>query len=254
MEKIHLGKTALKISRLFLGTGTDDFRGGCLQARIPPEQYAVILKKAYEKGINFWDSSDDYRTHRHIRLGMEGIPRENLVISTKTYAATSFEALRVLNRALEELNTPYVDIFFLHSVDSLEGYTRRINEVVPILKKTKQDGKIKAIGLSTHNIHVLDKAVDSPELDVIFTNFNKYEIHMDASLQWYSNALDRAYKNGKGVLVMKTVGEGKLRGERAKESIQFNLSRPFIHGVCVGIVSESDLEIAVLAAMDWKKQ
>lgn len=248
MRETVLGKCGFKVPRLFLGTGSWDFKSGCAQAKIPPEHYAVILKQAYDKGIYFWDTADDYHTHRHVREGMKGIPRENLVIATKTFGASASEATRVLDRALGELQIDYVDLYFLHSVDSLEGYEKRMSDALAGFKEAKAAGKIKAIGLSTHNIHVLEKAVDHPDLDVIFTNFNKYEIHMDASLQWYSRCLERGHKSGKGILVMKTLGEGKLRGDRAKESIQYNLSKSFIHAVCVGIVSGHELDEAVRAA------
>jgi aryl-alcohol dehydrogenase-like predicted oxidoreductase len=241
MQRILLGKTGIEIPRLFIGTGTSDEKDQCIQARVKPELYAEILRDAYLNGINFWDTSDDYRTYSHLKLGMWNIERENLVISSKTYAGTAREALRVLNQSLADLGTKYLDIFFLHSVDSLQGYEKRIQDVLPGLKQAKEEGKIKAVGLSTHNIHVLEKAVEHPELEVIFSNFNRYEIHMDASIQWYSRTLEKGFRSGKGILVMKTLGEGLLR-DRVKESIYYNLSKPFIHGVCVGIVSRQDLE------------
>lgn len=241
MKRVFLGGTGIEIPRLFIGTGTSDQWDQCIQAKVPPEKYALILKEAYAKGINFWDTSDDYRTYPHVRLGMQGIPRENLVISSKTYGGTAQESLRVLNQALTELETDYLDIFFLHSVDSIQGYEKRIQDALKGLKQAKEEGKIRAIGLSTHTIHILEKAVEHPDLDVIFTNFNCCEIHMDASIQWYSRTLGKGFSLGKGILVMKTLGEGLLHN-RAKESIYYNLSRSFIHGVCVGIVSQQDLE------------
>lgn len=244
LEQIQLGNTKLIVPRVFIGTGSWDFKSACKQEKLGPEQYAPVLKKAFELGINFWDTSDDYHTHAHVRLGMEGIPREQLVIATKTYASRASLALHGLEKSLKELGTGYVDLFHLHSVDSLEGFKTRMEDALSGLKEAKKTGKIKAIGLSTHNIHVLDKAVDHPDLDVIFTNFNKYEIHMDASLQWYSRSLQRAYQNGKGVLVMKTLGEGMLH-DRLAETLQFNLSQPFIHSVCVGIVTEKELQEVV---------
>ncbi len=252
MQHIHLGKTGIEVPRLFLGTGSWDFKTGCLQEKVAPQKYATILKRAFEAQINFWDTADDYHIHRHVRLAMEGIPREKLIISTKTYGGNATEALRVLDQSLSELSTEYMDLYFFHSVDSLDAFERRMNDALPGLMEAKKNGKIKAIGLSTHTIHVLEKAVDHPELDVILTNFNKYEIHMDASIQWYSRCLKRAHKNGKGVLVMKTIGEGRLR-DRAKESIQYNLSQSFIDSVCVGIVTDHDLDQAIEAVGEFEK-
>lgn len=248
IEPIALGNSGLVVPRLFLGTGSYTFDYGSAQAKIPPEQYALILKKAYALGIRFWDTSDDYKTHPHVRAGMQGLPREKLIIATKTYADTRAAALKSLATSLHELNTPYADIFHLHSVDSLPGYEKRMQEALLGLQEAKRAGKIKAVGLSTHNIHVLEKAVEHPDLDIVMTNYNKFEIHMDASLERYTQSLKRAFELGKGVLVMKTIGEGRLH-EHVAETIRYNLGRPFIHSVCVGIVSEKELHEAVACAI-----
>lgn len=240
LEVVKLGSTGIEVPRIFIGTGSWDGRVGCKQEHIKPTDYAPILKQAYEAGINFWDTSDDYHTHEHVRLGMEGIPREKLVITTKTYASSAGNAGQSLNRSLQELNTSYVDLFYFHSVDSIEGFEKRMDDAIHAFNEAKKTGKIRAIGLSTHNIHVLEKAVDHSALDVIFTNYNKFEDHMDASLEWYTRCLERAYANGKGVLVMKSIGEGRL-ANRLGECLEFNLTRPFIHSVCVGIAAEKEL-------------
>lgn len=238
-QLVKLGTTGIDVPRLFLGTGTGDQRGDCIQAKTAPEEYALLLKEAYQQGLNFWDTSDDYGTHPHVRLGMQGIAREDLIIATKTYASTENETRESVQKSLKELGTPYADILHIHSVDSLDLYEQKMSGALRGLLQEKKEGRIKAIGLSTHTIAVLEKAVEHPELDVIMTNFNKYEVHMDASLEWYTRCLIKAYENGKGVLVMKTIGEGQLH-DKAKESIQYNLSRPFIHSVCIGMTQRRD--------------
>lgn len=240
-DRLPLGQTGIVIPRIFLGTGTGDRRGDCIQAKIAPEDFAPLLKEAYRHGLNFWDTSDDYGTHPHVRLAMKGIPREQLIIATKTYAITADEARKSVSNSLNELGTDYADILHIHSVDSLALFQKKLEGALRGLLQEKKEGRIRAIGFSTHTIAVLEKAVEIPELDVIMTNFNKYEVHMDASLEWYTRCLERAHQNGKGVLVMKTIGEGRLH-DRAAESIDYNLSRPFIHSVCVGITCRRDLE------------
>lgn len=241
VEETLLGKTGITIPRIFLGTGTGDRHGECIQAKIPPEEFAPLLKEAYQCGLNFWDTSDDYGTHPHVRLGMQGIEREKLIVATKTYAITAEEARASVRKSLQELETDYVDILHIHSVDSHSLFTKKMEGALRGLLQEKKEGRIRAIGFSTHTIGVLEKAVDVPEIDIIMTNFNKFEVHMDASLEWYTRCLERAHQNGKGALVMKTIGEGRLH-ERAMASIEYNLSRPFIHSVCVGITCKRDLD------------
>ncbi|HEV8643675.1 MAG TPA: aldo/keto reductase, partial [Methylomirabilota bacterium] len=104
MERVELGRTGLKVSRLAFGTG---YLAGRVGAG------ARLLAEAYEVGVNFWDTSDDYGTHPHVRQALKEIGRDDVVVATKTYAATALGARRSVTRALRELGVGAVDLFLL---------------------------------------------------------------------------------------------------------------------------------------------
>jgi hypothetical protein len=56
-ERAELGRSGLKVSRLAFGTGYRDE---------PVGAGARLLVEAYDRGVNFWDTSDDYGTHLHV--------------------------------------------------------------------------------------------------------------------------------------------------------------------------------------------
>ena len=82
---VKLGGTDLVVSRLCFGTepfaikkGPD---GNKSQGDLTPEQGGRILRDALEQGVNFWDTSDDYGTHPHIRFGLSLVDRGDVVVS-----------------------------------------------------------------------------------------------------------------------------------------------------------------------------
>lgn len=231
--RVQLGVCDLSLSRMGFGTGTSKFELESHQSRQDPEQLAGLLLAAHSHGITWWDTSDNYATHPHVALALSGVDRASVQISTKTHARTEAEARRAVEQALRELGTGSIDLFFMHDVDDPAEIPDRRGAFEGLLA-AKAEGLIAAIGLSTHNIDTLEACVDLTGLDVVMTNYNRFEDHMDAGLKHYTLALEAHHRAGRGVAVMKAVGEGRL-AHVAAESIRWNLERPFVHAVLVGM-------------------
>jgi aryl-alcohol dehydrogenase-like predicted oxidoreductase len=208
---VNLGRSGIKVSKL--GFGTFDF--GVSSLNISPEEGGRILAESYKLGINFWDTSEDYGSHPHIASAIGQISRQSVVISTKTNAKTSEEAKKSLIKSLKELNTDYVDLFQLHLVTSdwISGCYRVLKQ----LNDLKTSGTVKAIGISTHSVTVVEKASQFKELDVIMTicckpdqaMINKFPENIplkDGSIEEMFDAIRSAHNAGKGVVAMKVLG------------------------------------------------
>lgn len=243
MKRIKFGNTSIEVPRLCVGTGTLGAAGVSTQARISPEYYGIILQKAFDAGINFWDTSDDYGTHGHIREALKYVKRDRVIICGKTHAADDEEARQKVEAILEELGTDYIDILLMHEVDSFAEYHRRF-PALSAMHKLKEKGLIRAVGASTHAISSLEFLVNLSELDVVMTNFNMDELHMDAGIRHYSKALEAAYGGGKGVMAMKALAEGKI-AHKFEEAVKFVLDKPFIHSVCVGINTMEEIDALI---------
>lgn len=228
------------VPKLCIGTGTYAVGGLSQQAMVPMKEYAEILSNAFNNGLNFWDTSDNYGTHPHIKEAFLTVSRKKVVLSTKTHAKNNKEIRHSVERSLKELDTNYIDILFMHGIDTLEDLEKQHGALLELIA-LKAEGIIKAVGISTHSYPILEKLVIMPEIDIILTNYNKFEDHMDASLEAYSKALQFGFDQGKGILVMKTLGEGRL-AHYFKETMLYNLSQPFIHSVLVGITTQNDLK------------
>lgn len=210
---VNLGSTRLKVSKL--GFGTFDF--GIPSLNISPEEGGRILIESYRLGVKFWDTSDDYGSHPHVASALKRVPRNRVVISTKTNAKGGEEAKKSLKNSLKELDTDYVDIFLLHLVKS--DWIDGCHQVLKELNAMKTTGIVKAIGLSTHSVTVVREASRFEELDVIMTvccranqaTISKLQKHIpleDGSIQEMFHAIKLAHDNGKGVVAIKVLGTG----------------------------------------------
>ncbi len=104
-----LGNTNIKVSRLCFGSLTMT----PFQANLSIEEGAKLIQYAYTKGINFIDTAEIYDNYKYIKEALKGINRKDYVIATKTYAYSKEMAEESLNLALKELDTDYIDIFFI---------------------------------------------------------------------------------------------------------------------------------------------
>ena len=89
METVSLGRTGLGVSRLALGTGTHGWAHRSEQTGLGLDGLTNLLRLAYDQGVSFWDSADQYGSHPHVARALRGIlqqghPRDSVVIATKT--------------------------------------------------------------------------------------------------------------------------------------------------------------------------
>jgi len=248
---VSLGNTGLKVSKL--GFGTVDF-GVPLNLR--PEEGGQILAESNRLGVNFWDTSDDYGTHPHVASALKLVPRNEVVISTKTSAKSGKEARRSLKSSLKELDTDYIDIFLLHYVKS--DWINGCHQVLKELNDLKTAGIVKAIGLSTHSVTVAREASQFEEADVIMTicckasqaMINRFPEHIpleDGSIEEMFNAIKLAHKNGKGVIAMKVLG-GRVRGpapplvKNYQSSIKSIARLDFVDAMVIGMRSLDEVK------------
>jgi len=235
MQKVNLGKTGLYVSRLSVGTDT----------KIAADYGGKLLKRAFELSVNFWDTDGSYGTHPAVREGLRGLNREEVVIASKTYAKTYDGARKDLHSSLEELETNYIDIFHLHSVDTMEDFHER-SGALQMLMEAKENGLIHAVGVSTHAVEVTQALSTVSEVDVVLTVISKTgaNIRRGGELADMLVAAEALCDNGKGVYAMKPLDRNKRVGSvESYLSYLFNL--PYVHSICAGMRTIEELEMNV---------
>jgi len=91
MEYVQLGKSGLKVSKVILGTMTFGDPSRSMSWTLPEAQALPILKRAFDLGINTWDTADTYSNGGSERIIGKAlreyrIPRERVVLLSKCYA------------------------------------------------------------------------------------------------------------------------------------------------------------------------
>lgn len=178
MKQVNLGKTDIRVSRIAIGTGTAGRNGLPLQKRMSHRELADLLIYAYNRGINFWDTARTYRTYSHIREALKNVKRENVVIVTKLASYNSKNTRIQLEECLRTLGTDYVDICLMHAVRSAAEFGKRRGELEE-MTRMKVEGKLRAVGLSSHGLEALEAGLLSTDIDVVWGRINMAGFNMD---------------------------------------------------------------------------
>ena len=202
-----------------------------------------LVKAAYDGGIKMFDTAHGYQNGRNEEmLGnyFTTVPRNSFIIATKVGPAgvdrqtgkpssetTAADFLSRFEISLTRLKMSYVDILYMHGVDSLD--VLRHKEIVGAMLNLKKKGKVRFIGVSTHkNEPVIMKAMAEDGIwDVVLTAYNFKQTYLDEM----NSALQSAADAGIGIVAMKTMAGGFLDKERTKPvntqaALKWALSNP----------------------------
>ena len=145
MKKKCLGRTGLMV--------TENSFGALPIQRISDSEAAGLLRYAYDRGVNFFDTARAYSDSEHkIGLGLADV-RENIILATKTMARTREAALADLETSLANLKTDHVDIWQLHCIPELPD-PNDPDSAYQALVEARRQGKTRFIGVTAHRIDV----------------------------------------------------------------------------------------------------
>ncbi len=240
-DRIKLGPAGVEVSRLAMGSGTNGGGGSSNQTRkLGTQGFADLLRAAFDQGVTFWDSADQYGTHPHLKLAMKGLPREKLAILSKTHASTEKEMRADLDRFRRELGTDYIDILLLHCMMDAD-WPERKKGAMAVISEAKQKGIVRTHGVSCHTLAALKTAAEHPWVEVDLARINPAAIAMDADPPTVISVLKQMKQAGKGIIGMKIFGAGRLRN-RVDECLQFALAQDCVDCFTIGSESRHELE------------
>jgi len=240
-DRVQLGNTGIEMSRMAMGTGTRGFGGSSNQTRqLGIKGVSDLLRAAYDEGINFWETADQYGSHPHIKEAMKKIEREKLVLLTKTNSTTYKNVKSDLERFKNELGTDYFDIVLLHAITD-PAWNKNMRGAMDALSEAKEEGIIRAHGISCHSIGALETTADEPWVEVDLARFNPGGIAMDADVPKVQEVLTRMKKNGKAIIGMKVYGRGQL-ADKKDECLEFQTGSGLTDHFTLGIESYEQLK------------
>ena len=240
-DRVKLGNTGIEMSRMAMGTGTRGFGGSSNQTRqLGIKGVSDLLRAAYDEGINFWETADQYGSHPHLREAMKKVNREDLVILTKTNATTYKGVKQALDRFKKEMGTDYFDIVLLHAITDPK-WNVNMKGAMEALSEAKEEGTIRAHGISCHSIGALETAADEPWVEVDLARYNPGGVAMDSDVPHVTRVLTRMKENGKAVMGMKVYGAGRL-AHKKDECLEFHTGAGFLDSFTLGVESYEQLK------------
>lgn len=240
MEKIELGKTGIKVSRVGLGT----VKFGRNEAVKYPEQFELPDQKhitdlvAFAKGlgINLIDTAPAYGISEE-RVGriLKGQRQDWVIVSkageefengqsTFDYSPEHFEMS--LERSLKRLQTDYLDVLLIHS----NGKDKSIlfdDKLMRKLEDFKKRGHVKAVGTSTKTAEGGLKALEL--LDVVMTAYDPSE----------QPVMDYAAEHNKGILLKKILASG--HNTNIQMAMDYAFAHPAASAAIIGTLQKEHL-------------
>jgi predicted aldo/keto reductase-like oxidoreductase len=159
LEYRTLGRTGLKVTTVGFG---------CMVT-----SDASVISRAVDMGINFFDTARVYQSGNNERMVGAALKehRKNIILCSKSLGRTKERLMTDLETSLRELQTDYLDIWYLHSKKAPEDI---MPELVEAQEQARKQGKIRFAGISTHIGHreLIPAVIKSGKFDVLLVSYN----------------------------------------------------------------------------------
>ncbi|HDI0945353.1 TPA: aldo/keto reductase [Staphylococcus aureus] len=189
---VNLGKSDVEVFPIALGMNA--VGGHNLYPNLDEEQGKDVVRQAINHGINLLDTAYIYGPERSEELVGEVVkeyPREQIKIATKgshefdenqeVHQNNQPEYLKQqVENSLKRLQTDYIDLYYIHFPDD----NTPKDQAVAALQELKEQGKIKAIGVSNFTLDQLKEANKDGYVDVVQLEYNLLHRENEAVLQY----------------------------------------------------------------------
>ena len=174
MRKIRLGKTGLSVTKTSFGALPIQ--------RLTVEDAADILRAARDAGVNYFDTARAYSDSEHkLSVAFAGLPRDQVIIATKT-GAKNAEIMRThLAESLSTLGTAYIDVYQFHNPPFIPKPGGE-DGLYDAASAARDAGQIRFIGITQHSLEGAFQAVESGLYDVLQYPFNHLATEREIAL------------------------------------------------------------------------
>lgn len=232
------------------------------------------IEWAAEHGANYWVWG---RSFNKVTSGIKRVirkDRDRNVVALLGWGFFGWQVRRSVEKALRELNTDYLDVFKLGWLGRTSVYSQG---VIDSLLKLKQEGKIKAIGTSTHDRQRAGHLALDSEIDLLMIRYNakhpgaekdifpRLKRRNPAIVSYTALAWQQLIKPVKGIKLPPWPGkeEAEIPPLTPELCYRFVLSNPHVHVVLTGPKNREQLMMNFRAMqrgpltqeeLDWIRQ
>ena len=229
MEKVQLGKSSLHVSPIVFGAWAI---GGWMWGGTDDQLAIEAMKAGYDLGVTSIDTAPIYglgHSEKVVGKFIKEVGRENVEILTKygwnwkmnkgeyvmegaepggpsqkVYSYAGRDGIRMeVEDSLRRLGTDYIDLYQIHRPDA----TTPIEETMEEMEKLKQEGKIRAAGVSNHKVDLMERAMKVTELASSQSPYSMVYRKIEKDILPFS------VKNNIGILAYSPLQRGLLTGK-----------------------------------------
>ncbi len=200
---------------------------GCM--RLPSRRFSLmgadleeskrIIRYGIDRGINYIDTAWPYHLGESEKIIGETLKdgyREKVKLVTKLplwVVRKTEDYDRFLKSQIEKLQTDYLDIYLLHSLNAGSFEKVKNLKLIEKMEEAKKQGRIRHIGFSFHDTYpVFKEIVDHYDWDMVQIQYN----YMDTCLQATTEGLEYAHSKGMAVVIMEPIRGGTLANPPAE--------------------------------------
>ena len=213
MQLRRLGKSGLEISPILMGTwqaGKDMWVG------IDDNQTKSALHAAFDAGITTFDTAEAYGNGHSERVLGEAVSafRDRIILATKVFPnhLKSKQVVEACHRSLQNLQTDVIDLYQIHwPAGSFKTALVPIGETMEALNRLKEEGKIRAVGVSNFSRRQLEEASEHGRIESLQPPYSLFWRHVE------TDAMPYCIENDITILAYSPMAQGLLTGKFAKD-------------------------------------
>ncbi len=197
MQYSILGKTGLEVSKISLG--------GIPLQQLDQNGANKLIEEAIESGINFIDTARGYTISENLIGNALSGKRDKVFLATKSTARDPEGLKKDVEISLNNLKTDYIDLYQFHNIPSVQELEKAMSAggALEVFLEYKAKGLIKHIGITSHSLEVIEKALDYDVLETIQYPYNAVETQA-------SEVFKKAHEKNLGIIAMKPFAGGAL--------------------------------------------
>jgi 1-deoxyxylulose-5-phosphate synthase len=255
VDQVMLGSTGLMLSRLGIGTGSNN---GETQLAAGVEAFNKMVHYAFDQGITYIDTAPTYRTFGLIKGAIKGLPREKLFILSKLEDGQRGDIVKEIDRHRTTFGVDYVDCMLVHC-QFKKGWTGDWKKAMDGILEAQDKKWIKARGVSCHSLPALRAAVASDWNQVHLVRVNPQGVRVDSEREnsWENGSpkfeiapvlaeLKNMKEKKRGIIGMKIMGNGEFKADEDREkSVRFAMARPELDAVVIGVKNTDEIDKAI---------
>jgi aryl-alcohol dehydrogenase-like predicted oxidoreductase len=213
MQKRTLGNSNIQVTPIVMGTWQ---AGKRMWVGIEDADSIAAIRAAYEAGITTIDTAEVYGEGHSEQIVAEALAdvRDSVVYATKVFANhLKYDlVIEACDRSLQNLKTDYIDLYQIHwPSGTWNSVMVPIAETMNAMNKLKQDGKIRAIGVSNFSRSQLEEAAQYGRIDSVQPPYSLFWRQAEQEIVPYCVA------NNISILAYSSLAQGLLTGKFGRE-------------------------------------